>query len=523
MILDLQDAKIGDSKRLEYILDRINNDRPIYNSDEQYVRYKFKQLREDLFEEEEEEVTDIPSPENVAKSEPEPEQPAPRSVTKDRPSKVWYTMPVFLGILGGLIAFVVLRKRNRGMAYKNLVIGIGITMILPILVIGSMVGENDNTTNLFNSEFIPEYTKEEIKQQAVSIPYQSLIDEPDIHEGETVWYEGTVLQVKNEFLDEYLLRVDIPERFSTSGVILLTYTPASDEEKEWLDKMENELRPGQIDGLPTVTFWGFSTGITEYNTVFDQKLSIPSVDAIIIERHVWENQWVDPEPQIESSTTPQPTTSHTISFSDVPTYVSEPLVKRVVIDAVQEWNIANPNVDFTIVESDADVNINWARYLPGATLGLYRASVTDEGDRERHSITVRLGIDDCHSEYQQFGYDTIQYTIAHEIGHYLGLRHIDSKDHLMHSGEIFDVDSADVYDNRGLGIPYLERPDIATVTGLEIQSQIDILNTDLDKISMERQELRNMGQSLDDNTKAHNELVQQIQKLEDQLICVNLT
>ena len=68
MILDLQDAKIGDVKRLEYILDRIKNDRPIYNSDEQYMRENFIRLRWEL----------------EHKSDNNPEQPS-ISDTKDLP------------------------------------------------------------------------------------------------------------------------------------------------------------------------------------------------------------------------------------------------------------------------------------------------------------------------------------------------------------------------------------------------------------------------------------------------------
>ena len=48
MIRDLQDAKLGDPKRLAYIIKRIENGRSIYNSDEDYVREKFRQLREEL-------------------------------------------------------------------------------------------------------------------------------------------------------------------------------------------------------------------------------------------------------------------------------------------------------------------------------------------------------------------------------------------------------------------------------------------------------------------------------------------
>ena len=520
MIRDLQDANMGDQRRLVYILKRIEDGRPIYNSDEQYVRYKFKQMRADLFREPEETSEGISESEPVPESVPEP--PAPQPATKDKPSKVWYVLSVFLGLLGGVIAFVALRKRNRGMAYKNLVMGIGITMILPVLVLGSMMADGENITAFFYKESISEYTNEEIKRQAVTIPYEFLMNNPDIHEGEIVRYEGTLLQVKNQFLDEYLLRVGVTsERFSTSDVVLLTYTPISDEEKAWFEKTENELKPDQIDDLETITFWGISSGITEYNTVFGQKIGIPSVDAIIIERHTLEKSHVDPEPQ--SAPVPiQSSVSHAVSFSNIPVYVEESVVKRAVIDAVREWDMLNPNVDFIMTESDADVNINWVRYMLGSTLGLHRASITDDGIRERHSITIRLGIDDCHSNYQQFTHGTLQYIIAHEMGHYLGLRHIDDKSHLMHSEEFFNVDSVQVYDDLNLNVPYLERPEIATVAGLEVQSQIYELNTVLEKVSLQRQELKNAGGSLDANTEQHNDLVAQIQELEDQLTCVNI-
>ena len=161
-------------------------------------------------------------------------------------------------------------------------------------------------------------------------------------------------------------------------------------------------------------------------------------------------------------------------------------------------------------------------------LGLHRAMVTDDGTRERHSITVRLGIDDCHSKYQLFTHEALRYTIAHELGHYLGLRHIDDKNHLMYSEELFNVDSAQVYDNRNLGIPHVEQPEIMTLAGMETQSKIDQLNKELEQVSLQRQELKVQNDEvsqdvLDDNTKMYNDLVQRIQELENQLECVNIT
>ena len=518
MIRDLQDSKLGDQGRLAYVMDRIEKGRPIYDSDEQYVREKFRQLREEITRESEE-TPDVPQ-DRVA-----PPEPQPSVAPKDKPSKAWYVLSIFLGLLGGVIAFVALRKRNRGMAYKNLGVGVGITMILPMLVLGTYIAEGGSFTDMFDSKPVPEYTDEEVRKQAVTVPYQSLMDQPEIHEGEMVYYKGELVQAQQQLFDEYTLRVKIAQDgFFESDVIWVNYTPTLDEEKTWLDKVEVESNKIERE-TEVIEFWGISKGLKEYTARLGNKITVPEVDGILIERldgrETVKPNHIDPEPQVTASG--QPATSHTVSFSDIPAYVDEAIAERAVFDAVWEWNMANPNVDFTIVESDADVNISWARYMSGPTLGLHSANVIDDGTRERHSITVRLGIDDCHSDYQQFAYETLQYTITHELGHYLGLRHVDDKSHLMYSGALFNVDSAQVYDDLNLGIPHLERPEIATVAGIEVQAQIDALNADLEDVSLQRQGLRDAGKSLDDNTDKHNDLSQRIQEMEDQLTCVNLT
>ena len=529
MVLDLQEAKIGDQGRLAYIMERIENGRTIYNSDEQYVRQKFRQLREEITSEpgDEPEQLDLPQDE-VTSPPPGPEPPVSRKAGNEmRPSKAWYILPIFLGMLGGVIAYARLRKRSRGMAYKTLGLGTGLTALFFALIL---------TAGISDTNPDPKYSHEEIKRIAVTIPYESLVDQSGIHAGEAVRYDGTVVQVqKQQFGDEYILRVGITkEKFAATDIILLKYTPVSDEETAWLDKAENELKPFMEDNQERVTFWGISKGLSEYDTVFGQKVTIPEVDVILLERHIQDVpsdtdvSHVDPEPPeiLTTSKTASNAASgrHAVSYDSIPAYVDEPTVERALIDALRVWDMANAGVDIAITESDADVNIRWVRYLPGPALGLHQAAVTDDGTRERHSITVRLGTDDCHSNYQQFTHEALQYTIAHEIGHYLGLRHVDDKSHLMYSGELFNVDSAQVYDDLDLDIPHMERPEIATVAGQEIQSEIDLLNENLEQVSLQRQELKNAldGETLDDNTNLHNDLTQQIQELEDQLTCVNI-
>ncbi len=46
------------------------------------------------------------------------------------PSKAWYLLPIFFGLIGGLIMFAVLRNEDRGMAKKGLLLGIIVMAIV---------------------------------------------------------------------------------------------------------------------------------------------------------------------------------------------------------------------------------------------------------------------------------------------------------------------------------------------------------------------------------------------------------
>ena len=518
MIRDLQEAGIGDQRRLSYIMNRIENNRSIYNSDEQYVREKFKQLREEIVQKSNDFDRMNPLSKDTVQL-PEPELPAPHKV-----SKAWYLLPIFLGMLGGLIVFAALRKRNKSMAYKNLIVGIGLTMLL-VIPMGVLVALEMGEDNVFESEPDTSYTNAEIKKMAVTIPHDFLMKNPEMHEGEIVYYMGKIVQTQQSLFGKYMLRVEVSlDELFESNVIWINYTPSSDEEEAWLDAIGDDPSAIFRGEQETIEVWGISKGIKEYDTILGGTKTIPEIDALFIERHSQDKQATSSTgSELQTILTEQPHASHTISFSNIPAYVDAPTVKRAVIDAVREWDMVNPNVGFTIVESDADVNINWVRYMPGSALGLHSASVTDDGVRERHSITVRLGIDDCHSKYLPFTHNTLQYIIAHETGHYLGLRHIDDKSHLMYSGEFFNVDSSKIYDDLNLGIPHLKKPDNVTEDGLAIQTQIDKLDSELKQISLQRQELKNIGNDLDDNTNSYNNLIQKIQELEKQLVCASLT
>lgn len=50
-------------------------------------------------------------------------------------SMAWYLLPLFLGVLGGIIAFVRLRKRHRRRAYNTLGFGMALTIIFSVWIL----------------------------------------------------------------------------------------------------------------------------------------------------------------------------------------------------------------------------------------------------------------------------------------------------------------------------------------------------------------------------------------------------
>jgi hypothetical protein len=52
--------------------------------------------------------------------------------TNETNTKLWYLAPIFLGILGGLIMYLVLKDTNPKMAKKGLVVSIAIILAVAI-------------------------------------------------------------------------------------------------------------------------------------------------------------------------------------------------------------------------------------------------------------------------------------------------------------------------------------------------------------------------------------------------------
>ena len=153
MVRDLQKARLGDQGWLAHILDRIENGKDTYDRDRQYVEKKFRHLQDNIKDQRQEDEppthpkdrtkhvsedvlgvhpTHVPkhAKENVVAGMPErpPEHVKERS-TLHSSSRAWYLLPIFLGVLGGAIAYTILRKRHRSRARKTWWLGLGLTAI----------------------------------------------------------------------------------------------------------------------------------------------------------------------------------------------------------------------------------------------------------------------------------------------------------------------------------------------------------------------------------------------------------
>ena len=562
MVRDLQESGVGDQNRLSYVMSRIENGRTIYDSDRRYVEQKFRQLRDSITgRDEETQNSSTPVDDPVAQDAKDSKKDTPNEPSgfgrdsptvqesRRRSSRAWYLLPIFLGVLGGIMAYAKLRKKDKGKAYKTLGLGIGLTVMLTALMFvaaGPGILDDFGTTA---SKPLDVAEKQKIKSSALSVPYDALMADDTKHAGDIVHDEGKIVQVRKDFGNNYVLRIEVgQELFVSKDVVWVNYSATSDEEAEWLGEIA--ARPlvfGEEREEEWVKFWGVSKGIKEYEGRLGQTISLPEVDGLILERSVPDDavaettQSTQPPPPTPSHMDAEPTgtdgvflpfsaVTHTISHDDIPEYADDFSTKQAFFDAVASWSDASPGIQFDVVSEDADVNIEWKRFIQGPTLGLHKAFTLENGTITKHAIDIRLGIDDCHSDYQLFAADSLKHTIAHEMGHYLGLRHVDDDTHLMYSGGIFDVDPARVYDTEGLVVPNLDRPEIRTVQGQAVQSEIDTLNMIIDDITAQRQTIKESYEEgtqeyerlLSENTEKYNDAIGQVFALEDELACLQL-
>ncbi len=443
-------------------------------------------------------------------------------------SKAWYLLPIFLSILGGVIAYLCLRRKDPTRGRNALIVGTVPFALLAALMAAASVDQSDtqpqsvlSDTHDIQATPLP---ASEIKEQAITVPYDVLVKYGDVYVGDIIHYTGHVVDVrKNGDGKSYAIKVEVydtDDSFGNDRMVWSNYLPETDRQRELVAHLEKHGRGLVVlaDLGNAVNVWGIFTGLREYDVVID-KFLVPESDVLILEllssstEHVVQND---------------SKTLHSISYDEIPDYVDPVAVKAALEDAIDAWEKDNPSIDFRIVDGpDEDLNIGWVHWMDAGNLGLYTAhNVTlDDQIVTKHNIDIGLGDDDCASEYQQYSHDALKHTIAHEIGHYLGLRHIDDPNHLMYSDSLFGKsDDIFTYDNRGYDIPKIPLADNRFMITDELLNKVKSANQELSIVIQERRNIENMDnpdqQVLDSNKERINSLTRQLADLEKQVECV---
>ena len=148
-------------------------------------------------------------------------------------------------------------------------IGIGFGIIVAIFFAFIMiVGMSVNTTEETLEN--PELSDKEIKDNAINlnqIGYENLLRHNEDYVGKIVFFSGEVIQVRHNYSDNYTLRVDVStERFETSALYV------------------NYVGPRLLED-DNVTIYGEVVGIKYYTGTFGKQISIPEINALILNMH----------------------------------------------------------------------------------------------------------------------------------------------------------------------------------------------------------------------------------------------
>jgi RsiW-degrading membrane proteinase PrsW (M82 family) len=57
------------------------------------------------------------------------------NIERKNPSKAWYLLPIFFGILGGLVMYFIVRDDNKQMAKNGLILSVILTIVGIIFVV----------------------------------------------------------------------------------------------------------------------------------------------------------------------------------------------------------------------------------------------------------------------------------------------------------------------------------------------------------------------------------------------------
>lgn len=201
---------------------------------------------------------------------------------------------IALGIVAVIMAHISRKKKNKPkLSIASITIGyIGIvlcTLFMTIDIINKVEQENENIWNNYNSLY-EEYEKEETEEEQISryvdlkkseckdnyedIAYTTLSRNPNDYESRCIHFKGEVIQSLEEF-DSNQTQLRVNTKLSDYTYIDNSYTDDTIYVYVYNYDRNNRILENDI-----IDIYGIYNGIITYESIFGEKISIPSMIAL---------------------------------------------------------------------------------------------------------------------------------------------------------------------------------------------------------------------------------------------------
>ena len=187
--------------------------------------------------------------------------------------------------------------------------------------------------------------------------------------------------------------------------------------------------------------------------------------------------------------------SYSYNLYEIPTYVDQDDIEMSVLQGLRMWTKANSKLQFTRDKLGRDFVIRWEKSNPKHL-----------GTQQGGDLTITLGSYSCKNEWHQFSTYTIADTVAHEVGHFLGLEHHVDESHLMYSAE---SDAQAPFNSFGYTIPRPNQEIVQWISTEGIEKKMSSLKK---KMKVYEDQVDTLGVEIDQLEEKHDGLTKYLRE-----------